>query len=173
MRAAVWAGMVVVAACAGVAPPPAATVASQAAPPLLTDKARLHYVTEYPACAGLRREGEGPVPAGLRELDRASMARALAPATVIVDPNQLTVVRTLAGCPTDSVTLTNQDGCIVVLAGPPGDNPAVLRRTEIPVRGLAPEDAARLANGWGVPAAALPTVLGRLAAGAPPADEAQ
>ena len=143
---------------------PLAAARPDASLPLQDGGARLRYVTEYPTCGGLRRTGDGPVPSGLRDLDRAGIARALAPAAVEISAGQVTVVRALRGCPGDTVTLVAQDGTVVVLAGPPGDNPSVLRATDIALRGLSPEDVERVAAGWGVPAADLSSVLSRLSA---------
>ncbi len=150
----VWAVVVALPAYAGKPP----------VPPTVDASWRVRYVSVYPECGGARHEGEGGVPIGLRDLDAAAVARALAPATVAFGPGVLSITRTLPGCPTATVTLSTQAGVVVVLAGPPGDNPEVLRRTGIRVRGLSAEDAARIATGWGVPAAALGDTLARLAA---------
>jgi hypothetical protein len=128
----------------------------------------VRYVVTYPAC-GVTRAGTGPLPPAMRDLDRAALARALAPAQVEVVGETVVVTRALPGCPGDTVTLAAQGGVVVVLAGPPGDNPGVLRRTDVPVRGVAPGDARRLEVGWGVPAGALATVLEHLRRGEPAA----
>jgi hypothetical protein len=143
-------------------------------PIVLAAGALVEVVIEYPACA-LRRSGRGPLPVGLLGLDARQVSRALGghpqgPQGPLhgyevraLTPQLLVLRRTAPGCPAATVTLVGQDGVVTVLSGPPGDTGAVLRRTPIPLRGLARVDQARLERGFPVPATRCTEELGRLA----------
>ena len=138
---------------------------------VLAAGAEVEVILEYPAC-GLRRSGRGPLPVGLVGLDVRQVSRALG-GHLDGPPNgyevraltpELLVLRRMApGCPAATVTLVGRDGVVTVLSGPPGDTGAVLRRTPIPLRGLARVDQARLERGFPVPATGCAEELGRLA----------